>query len=207
MWLYFRVELRHEQRIPATGPVILVPTHRSRWDSFGLFRATRRPLHFLASHDEFVGIQGWFMHRLGAFPVDTEHPSPSVLRHCRELMAAGQALVIFPEATIYYYPPNHVHPLKSGAAWLALDCQRRDPAAPLTVVPIRLVYSDRYLKFRSRIVVDVREPIALTPYLNTPTKEAIRLLTAEIERALGDVVNESLAEQIPPRTRKPDRVR
>jgi 1-acyl-sn-glycerol-3-phosphate acyltransferase len=201
MAVYFRVEIRHPERIPASGPVILVPTHRSRWDAFGLFRSTRRRLHFLASHDEFVGAQGWFMRRLGAFPVDTERPSPSVMRHCRELLAAGEALVIFPEATIYYYPPHQVHPLKPGAAWLALDAQRKDPATPLSVVPVRLVYSDRYLNFRSRIEVDVREPIPLAPFLEKPPKEAMHLLTADMQRALGDVVNESLAEQIPPRPR------
>jgi 1-acyl-sn-glycerol-3-phosphate acyltransferase len=202
MRIYFRVNVRHRERIPAEGPAILVPTHRSRWDSFALYCATGRILRFLASHDEFLGIQGWFMRNLGAFPVDTERPSPSVMRHCRELIEAGHALVIFPEATIYYYAPGEVHPLKAGAAWLALDAQRRDPGIPLSVVPIRLVYSDRRLKFRSRIDVDVREPIALTAYLGMPTKEAMRHLTADMQRALGDVVNESIAERIEPRPRK-----
>jgi 1-acyl-sn-glycerol-3-phosphate acyltransferase len=202
MRLYFRVEVLHAERIPEKGPVILVPTHRSRWDMFALYCATtKRVLRIMASHDEFIGGQGWFMRHLGAFPVDTEKPSPSVLRHCRELIEARHALVIFPEATIYYYPPNQIHPLKSGAAWLALDSQRRSPDVPLKIVPIRLIYSDRYLKFRSRITVDVREPICLTSYLDKPGKEAIRLLTADMQSELGDEVNESIAERSTPRPR------
>lgn len=202
MWFYFRVEVRHPERIPTTGPAIVVPTHRSRWDAFALYCATGRVMRFLVSHDEFVGLQGWIMRRLGAVAVDTLKVAPSVMRHCRELLDAGEILVIFPEGTIYYYPPHQVHPLKAGAAWLALDCQRRTHDMPLSIVPIRLVYSDRYLKFRSKIEVDVREPIPLVPYMELSPKDGVRQLTADIQAALGDVVNRSLAEQIPPRPRR-----
>jgi 1-acyl-sn-glycerol-3-phosphate acyltransferase len=201
MRVYFRVQVNHAERIPVEGPAILVPTHRSRWDSLALYCATQRLMRFLVSHDEFIGAQGWLMRHFGAVPVDTERVGPSVLRHCRDLVEAGELVVIFPEGTIYYYAPHEIHPLKAGAAWLALDCQRRRPDAPLHVIPIRLLYSDRYLKFRSRIEVDVREPISLLPYLEQPHKEGIQRLTADIQAALGDVVNESLAERSTPRPR------
>lgn len=199
MRLYFRVEVVGRDRIPSKGPVILAPTHRSRWDTLMLACATNRTLRFMASHDEFVGLQGWFMRHLGAFAINTKRPTHGAMRHSRELIEAGKLLVIFPEGTIYYYPPDHVHPLKPGTAWLALDCQEHCPSSPLTIVPIRLNYGDRILRFRSRIRVVVQEPIHLGPYLGLPRKEAIAKLTADLQRGMGDVVNESLAEMSVPR--------
>jgi 1-acyl-sn-glycerol-3-phosphate acyltransferase len=199
VWSYFRVEVVNAERIPAHGPVLLAPTHRSRWDPVLLYCATRRLLRFMASHDEFVGLQGWFMRHLGTFPVNTRRPTPGALRHCRELILAGEALVIFPEGNLFYYPPHHVHPLKPGTAWLALECQEQIPDAHFPLVPIRIVYSDRYPRFRTHVQILIQEPILLGPYLDVPRRAAIRQLTADLQRGLGDVVNESLAEMCPPR--------
>jgi 1-acyl-sn-glycerol-3-phosphate acyltransferase len=202
-WLYFRVEVVNPERIPTTGPAILALTHRSRWDPVVLYCATRRLLRFLASHDEFIGLQGWFMRHLGTFAINTRRPSPSVLKHCRDLILAGEVLVIFPEGTIFYYPPNQVHPIKPGTAWLALECQEQMADSPLPLIPIRTVYGDRYPRFRTRVQVVVQEPIDLRPYLGLPRRVAIRQLTAELERGLGDTVNNSLAEMSPPRQGSP----
>lgn len=188
MTFYFRVNVTGRRHIPRKGPVILCPTHRSRWDTLALYCATKRPLRFLTTKTEFIGAQNWFMRRMGAFPVNTERPEPGVLRHCRELLLHGQPLVIFPEGGLYYYPPDHVHQIKPGAAWIALGCQEKLPDTPLAIVPIRLKYSERVLTFRSRIEVEVRPPIALTSYLETARKQAIRRLTADLQAALGDRV-------------------
>jgi 1-acyl-sn-glycerol-3-phosphate acyltransferase len=201
--VYLRVRVVHAERVPRRGPVLLVPTHRSRWDPVVLYCATRRPLRYMTSHDEFVGAQGWVMRRLGAFPVNTRRPSASVFRHAREVLAAGKPLAVFPEGTIFYYPPHQVHPIKPGAAWLALDCQEHLPGVPLAIVPIRIVYSDRYPRLGTRVELVVQEPIALGPYLDPPRKEAIHRLTAELQRSMGDEVNASLAEMSPPRTTGP----
>lgn len=189
MRLYFRVEVTGRERIPADGPVVIAPTHRSRWDTLALYCATGRLMRFLTSENEIAGFQGWFIRRLGAFPINTRRPNAGALRHCRELILAGQPLVIFPEGALCYIPPDHVHPLKPGVAWLTLDCQERCPEIPLAIVPIRLKYGDLVLKFRSRILVEVREPIPLAPYLEMPRKQAIVRLTADLQAALGDVVD------------------
>ncbi len=190
MRLYFHCEVEGAENVPANGPVIISPTHRSRWDTLALYRATYRRMRFLTAREEFSGLQNWFMVRMGAFPVNPKRPAAGALRHCQDLLLEGQAVVVFPEGALYYYPPNHVHALKPGAAWLALECQQRLPDTPLTIVPVRLIYGDRVLKFRSRIKVQVRPPIALTPYLELPRKQAIVRLTEDLQRALGDVVSD-----------------
>ncbi|CAN5845980.1 lysophospholipid acyltransferase family protein [soil metagenome] len=204
MRMYFRIQVHNPERVPQDGPVILAPTHRSRWDTFFLHLLTRRYPRFMTSQDEFVGVQGWFIRRLGAFPVNTRRPTAGVMRHCRELLLAGEPLVIFPEGTLFYDPPDHIHPIKPGVSWLALDCQRRLPDVKLRILPIRLNYGDRKLRFRSRVDVVVKEPIVVSEYLDQPREQAIAALSADMERALGDIVNTSNQNRIPDRTPHPD---
>ena len=137
------------------------------------------------------------MRRLGAFPVNVDRPGPGAIRHCRDLIRAGRTLVVFPEGTIYYYGPGEVHPLKPGAAWLALPGRRWAPEPPPLVVPIRLVYGDRRLRFRSRIEVVVGEPIDPADYRHLPRKDAIRAMTSDLQSRLGDRVNDSSVERYP----------
>jgi len=197
MPFYFRIRLRYAERLPRDGPVVLAPSHRSKWDSLVLSYLTGGPLRYLASDFEFVGVQGWFMGRLGAFPINTDRPVPGPLRHARDLVIAGEPLVVFPEGTIFYYKPDEIHPLKRGAAWLALCAQRQLPNHSVRVVPIRLNYGDRFLRFRSRIEVVVGEPISAVPYLPLPPKEGTRMLTSELQKSLGDAVNTSQEERYP----------
>jgi 1-acyl-sn-glycerol-3-phosphate acyltransferase len=187
---YFRIEVSGEHNIPSSGPFLLAPTHRSRWDAFLLYcAATRRQLYFLSSHDELVGLQGWFMSRLGSFPINVKRPGPSTIRSCSELISLGEALVIFPEGDLFYYGPGEVHPLKPGAAWLALAYQRGFHDVNLRIIPVRLVYGDRILRAGSRVKILVGEPISVADYAALPSKEGMFALTSALRSVLGDVVN------------------
>ncbi|NET17264.1 MAG: 1-acyl-sn-glycerol-3-phosphate acyltransferase, partial [Okeania sp. SIO1H6] len=67
MPLYFRkINIIGKENIPKDGPVILAPTHRSRWD--GLIipyttgrLVTGRDLRFMVSMDEMKCLQGWLI--------------------------------------------------------------------------------------------------------------------------------------------------
>lgn len=189
---FFQIEVSGEHNIPASGPCILTPLHRSRWDPFMLYCAAgRRLLYFMTSHDEVAGLQGWFMRRLGAFPINTQRPSPGVIRTCNELIARGDALVIFPEGNLFYFKPGEVHPLKQGVAWLALNAQKSLDDVEIPIIPVRLVYSDRRLRARSRAKILVGEPISVTNFASLPLKEGISALTSALQEILGEVVNET----------------
>ena len=80
------VEVIGQEHIPASGPIILAPTHRARWDSIILPLAAGRPvtgrdLRFMVSADEVKGLQGWLIRRLGGFAVNVKRPTISSLRH------------------------------------------------------------------------------------------------------------------------------
>jgi 1-acyl-sn-glycerol-3-phosphate acyltransferase len=187
---YFRIEVSGAGNIPLSGPFILAPTHRTRWDPFMLYCVvSRRLLYFMTSHDEVVGFQGWFMRRMGAFPINTQRPSPSVIRSCNELIARGDALVIFPEGNLFYYKPGEVHPLKPGVAWLALKFQKACGASDVPIIPVRLVYGDRRLRPGSRAKIVVGAPISVYQHAGLPAKEGVVALTSALQDALGDVVN------------------
>ena len=190
MRCYFKVEVSGEHNIPSSGPFILTPIHRSRWDPFMVYYAvSRRFLYFMTSHDEVVGLQGWFMRRMGAFPINVLRPSPSVIRSCKEMIARGEALVIFPEGNLFYYEPGEVHPLKPGVAWLALNFQKRCNDVDIPIIPVRLVYGDRKLRAGSRAKILVGEPISVAEYADLPLKEGIFALTSALQHALGNVLN------------------
>ena len=197
---FFRLTVKGAEHIPRTGPVLLAPTHRSRWDPILLASLTRRPMCFLASHDEFVGLQGFFMKRFGAFPVNTKRPSPGTLKTCASILLKGQVLVIFAEGTIFYYPPDQVHPLRPGSSWLALKVQKElEPDGKLVVVPVRIRYSKLKPKFRDSAELEAYPPIDVSTFLDRPEKRAIVDLTAEIQARMGDMVNPSTKEMITPR--------
>ena len=189
---YFRIEVSGGENIPTSGPYILAPTHRSRWDPFMLYCAVRgRYLYFMTSHEEVVGLQGWFMRRMGAFPIDVRRPSPMMIRCCRVMIELGEALVIFPEGNLFYYATGEVHPLKPGVAWLALSCQKSSEWPDLPILPVRLVYEHRELRRGSRATIQVGEPISVAAYADRPMKEGVRDLTSALQEALGDEVNET----------------
>ena len=62
--------------------------------------------------EQTKGLQGWFVRRLGGFPVDRDRPSISTIRHRVELLPNKEMLVLFPEGHIFR--DNQIRPLKSG---------------------------------------------------------------------------------------------
>ena len=115
-WLY-RIELRKTDRIPATGPVILVANHDSMLDPWILGLATPRPIRYMAkaelwSYPVVRTIMEWF----GTFPVDRGIGDRAALGRASELLARGQVLGMFPQGTCL---PYRNRPWLRGAARLA----------------------------------------------------------------------------------------
>jgi 1-acyl-sn-glycerol-3-phosphate acyltransferase len=104
--LFFRqILVLGGDHLPHAGPVLLAPTHRSRWDALLLphaagRRITGRDCRFMVTVDEMRGLQGWLLHRLGCFPVHQGRPSMASLRYPLDLLSAGHQLVVFPEGQI-----------------------------------------------------------------------------------------------------------
>jgi 1-acyl-sn-glycerol-3-phosphate acyltransferase len=181
-----QIDITGRKNIPATGPVILAPTHRSRWDALLVpFAAGRhitgRDLRFMVTATECTGIQGWFISRLGGFAVDPQHPSITSLRHAVELLVDSQVLVIFPEGGIR---KGRVHPLKPGIARLALRAESDHPGLGVQILPMSINYSQLNPSWGTKVNIDIGKPIPAAKYVRGCIKENARFLTNDLTKAL-----------------------
>lgn len=188
---YFRhIEVTGQENIPKTGPVILAPTHRSRWDALMLpystgRLATGRDLRFMVTSDEMKGIQGWFIRRLGGFAINQKHPAVSSLRHGVELLQNQEMLVIFPEGNIFR--DQQVHPLKPGLARLAMQAESSHPGLGVKIVPMSIRYEPMIPGWRSEVKIKIGEALSVNTYCQTSVKQDAKKLTADLTTVLQDL--------------------
>ncbi|MEL6603654.1 MAG: lysophospholipid acyltransferase family protein [Cyanobacteria bacterium J06614_10] len=178
------IEMVGEENIPQKGPVVLAPTHQSRWDPLlvGLLgKRAGRYLRFMVTADECLGMQGWFIKRLGGFPVHVRRPSVKSLRHGVQLLQEKEMLVIYPEGNIY---PDGIHPLKPGLARIAIRAERSRPNLDVKIVPIALQYSELCPKWRGSVKVNIGLPISVAKYKSGTCKTQSRQLTADLQASL-----------------------
>ena len=190
--LFFgRIEVTGQENLPTSGPVILAPTHRSRWDALlipGMTGrgVTGRDLRFMVSADEVRGIQGWFIRRLGGFPVDTKHPAITTLRHGVELLQQEEMMVIFPEGNIFR--DGSLHPLKPGLARLAVSTESSHPGLGVKIVPISICYSQPVPHWGCDVQIRIGSPLQVADYCtNKSVKQNAKHLTGELEAALKNL--------------------
>jgi 1-acyl-sn-glycerol-3-phosphate acyltransferase len=175
----YRVDLRDAERIPASGPVILVANHESMLDPWFLGLATPRPIRYMAKAEfSNIPVLKDVMRLFGTFPVERGTGDRAAVGHAAALLGEGEVLGIFPQGTCL---PYRDRPWLRGAARLAL-------ATGTPVVPVCIVGTEKALrpgKFKlgfPQITILVGDPIAAPAA--RPTVAAARELTARIEQAI-----------------------
>lgn len=118
--LWFRARISGADQIPAVGPVIVAPNHKSFLDAFFIGIATRRHVRYMVKTEVFRGPLGPLLVRLGAFPVRRGEADADALLTARTILGHGGVVVVFPEGTRVEDPhalgsPHH------GAGRLALE--------------------------------------------------------------------------------------
>lgn len=187
-FFFGKIEITGQENIPLYDPVIIAPTHRSRWDAFiipyALGRlASGRDLRFMVSENEVKGLQGWVIRRMGGFPVNTERPQLNSVRHSIKLLKqTPEMLVIFPEGGIYN--DNQIHPLKRGVALIALQAETDKSNRRVKILPVGIRYSDPYPSWRTKVKVDIGLPLTVAEYLNGSLRQSSQNLTAALEEKL-----------------------
>lgn len=185
---YFKIEIRGQENLPRKNATILAPTHRSRWDPLIIAYAagwlvTNRQLRYMVSQEQTQGFQGWFIRRLGGFPVDRNHPGISSIRHSVQLLQNQEVLVLFPEGRIYQ--DNDIQPIQPGVARIALQAVSSQTDFNLKIVPISILYEHPAPPpWRCGVMVSIGEPLEVRDYCGGSTKQAGKKLTANIELSL-----------------------
>lgn len=182
------VDITGQENIPLQDPVIVAPTHRSRWDAFIIPYAlgryvSGRDLRFMVSENEVKGFQGWVINRMGGFPVNTDRPQLNSVRHSIKLLKeTPEMLVIFPEGGIYH--DNQIHPLKRGVASIALQVETDKSQRGVKILPVGIRYSDPLPRWRTKVKVDIGIPLTVAEYLNGSLRKSSQHLTTALEEKL-----------------------
>jgi 1-acyl-sn-glycerol-3-phosphate acyltransferase len=197
-----RLDVEGAEQVPTRGPLLLAANHPNTLvDVLLVASAIERKVGFVAKATLFSGITGWLFRHLGALPVARKIDGPvdeaaqrknaEVMERCEGGIAAGQAILIFPEGVSQDDP--RLMKLKTGLARIALGAAARSDQ-PVAIVPVALTYDDPGI-FRSRARVSFGAPLDVSPYL-----ELQRDLEAKGEdgfraaRSLTEAVRQGLLE-------------
>jgi 1-acyl-sn-glycerol-3-phosphate acyltransferase len=191
---YRRIQVRHGERIPADGPLLIVANHpASLTDVLALAVGIDRRLHFVAYSGLFEPpLLGFVLRLVGTVPVyrkedaaELMHRNVDMFGACQKLLASGGAVLIFPEGTSQ--GDRRIEKLKTGAARMALAYE----CAPgvtrgLVLLPVGLHFEAR-TTFRSELTLSVGHAIPLEllrALASSDEAQAVRALTDQIRAAL-----------------------
>ncbi len=198
--LLFRMRYRHLERLPRTGPVLLVANHVSILDPLACGRlvwdAGRFP-HFLAKNSVFKGLAGTILRASGQIPVFRgSADARGSLTAAEADLAAGNLIVIYPEGSVTRDPQWWPMESRTGVARLALTTDA-------AVVPVaqwgaqRLHdYHTKKFSLRLRVAADysVGEPVDLSK-LRAEVR-AGRPITAELLNQTTELIMGRVRDQL-----------
>jgi glycerol-3-phosphate O-acyltransferase/dihydroxyacetone phosphate acyltransferase len=199
LWFLFKaVDMRHPERVPDRGPILLAVNHPNNFiDSLVVGSVMRRKVHYLATAAMFRNtLMARFLLACGAIPVYRKQDDPDKMDRNADTFAAcyaafgnGRLVAIYPEGTTH--AEARVQRIKTGAARIALTYEAEHPGE-LTMIPVGLSFEARK-SFRSRVLVAFGEPIHVGAYLaayrEDPVK-AVDALTRDLQWSMeGQVVN------------------
>ncbi len=111
----FRLRLHGLERVPRTGPVVLIANHSSFLEPQLIFGMLPRRSVFLVKRELFRGAVGWALRRLGQIPVRRGEPDREPLLIAARLLREGGLIGVFPEGG---RGAGDVTEAQRGAAWL-----------------------------------------------------------------------------------------
>ncbi|MEN1968070.1 1-acyl-sn-glycerol-3-phosphate acyltransferase [Lentibacillus sp. N15] len=184
--IFGRIKVYHKEKLPQSDGYVIACTHTGWVDILWLGVAVLPiKVHYMAKKELFQSrFLRWLMQQLNAFPVDRENPGPSSIKIPRRLLADGKVVGIFPSGT----RSSEEVPLKRGAVTIAGH-------AKASIVPAAYVgpnnFKDLFKRTKPRIIFG--EPIVLSNEL--PKKEALEVMTNELNEELNRLRNEITQEQ------------
>ena len=177
----YRLRVSGSERLPDTGPAVLVCNHVSYVDAVVIMGEAPRPIRFVMDYRIFrAPLMNWFFRKARAIAIASAREDPAVLEHAYQQVDSaldeGDLVCIFPEGRIT--KTGDIAPFRHGV-------QRIIERNPVPVIPMALrglwgsVFSrfggaafsrplDARLRrgFRSKVELIVGEPLA--PQLATP---------------------------------------
>jgi len=215
--IYFRrIEVTGVEHVPLGSPVIFVLNHPNALvDPVFLLCLAPRPVSFLAKAPLFgMPVIGYLVKALDSLPVyRRQDEGQDVTRNqetfvaARKLLARGGTIAICPEGVSHDEPG--LKPIKTGAARISLAAVSTGEVSELKIIPAGLYYTSK-TSFRSDALLYFGNPIHVEPVTlepdGTPPRDAVRVLSAEIEKALREVILDARHEEELQTTARAERI-
>ncbi len=136
--------------IPKDSGLMLTANHADETDMkicIELSRRSRRRFTYMVTSeafDEYHGMAGWWLQRLGGFSVEKAGGDQAARRYSVDVVKKGrEVLVVFPEGEIYYLN-DLVQPFKTGAVHIGLraiaETRKTRPHWTSFILPVAIKY-------------------------------------------------------------------
>lgn len=184
-----RVTARGLDRVPSTGPLVIVMNHCSLIDGPLLFGHFRRPVSFLVKSEAFTSVLAPVLRSCGQIPVVRGTVDRAAVRRCVAILRSGGVIGVFPEGS---RGDGRVRTARPGAAYFALR-------SGATVLPVAGHGTARLTHRHS-----LRRPVAglmigtAIPVLRWPDERPLRrLVVAELAERLRAVLADLVVASAP----------
>lgn len=147
--IFYRPKYIGRENIPKNGRIILAGNHKNNLDCIYLMSSTKRPVHFLAKKELFVGFKKILFGNLGLIPVDRKNKSHGSIELAEKYLESEKMIGIFPEGT-FNRSDDTILPFKIGAVKMSYDTNSK-------IVPFTI--KGDYKLFSKNLVIEFLKPI------------------------------------------------
>lgn len=179
-WCRMTVEGR--EHIPAEGPYLLAPVHRSILDTPISSGVTRRRMRFMGADKYWKNRHfGRLLSALGGFPVTRGSADREALKRCIDVLQGGEPLVLFPEGERKSGPV--VQPLFEGAAYIAMK-------TGVPIIPVGIGGSEKAMPKGAKFIFPKKMHVIVGKPLSVPVSESSKEQRAAARQLTTDLHTE-----------------
>lgn len=179
--LFYNFHIEGAENIPQDRPLVLASNHRSYADPVLLTMPMKLPVTYMAKEELFKNkLFGWFITKLGAFPVKRGTGDMQVIEDSVAILGSGRHLVIFPEGT--RSKDGKVGRGKTGVAMIAAK-------SGADVLPCGIIFEGEKLHFRTKLTVKFGTVIPASEIaVEDPSPKALKEVKKRIMREITALV-------------------
>ena len=182
--VWFRMTVEGLENIPASGPFVLAPVHRSNVDTPIAAVCTTRRMRYMGKDSLWKNPVGaWLFTALGGYPVARGTADREAITRSVERLKAGEPLVLFPEGS--RQSGRVIAPLKDGAIYLASKAQ-------VATVPVGIGGSERAMAEGDKWIRPAKVHVVIGAPIPPPPLEENGRISREKIRASTERLHDEL---------------
>jgi len=181
--VFWRLSITGLDNVPASGPFVLAPVHRSNVDFAIVAACSKRRMRYLAKDSIWKFGMGRVWESLGAIAVVRGTPDREAMRQLEDTLRTGEPVVMFPEGTRQSGP--EVQPLFDGVAYVAAR-------ARVPIVPVGIGGSERAMPKGSKMI----RPVKITMVVGPPIVPEAREEGARVPRRVVGEITATLKSEV-----------